>query len=158
MISLVSPEYSLEMFCSKMSGKDPLAVMEAASVEICYAKRFSREATEDSDFPEGSLGWRYCDSLQKLIYLLMNGSIANGATREFPTVVKPLVRQLIQSFPIPQFCSMVAEICDLSSRLSGVTLLRSVKSRWANVIPARLMSGFSINIMSVIDNYNKITR
>ena len=100
MISLVSPEYNLEAFCNHMRGKDPLAIMEAASAEGSYARRLHRETTKEDDFREGSKGWEYCESLQKLVFLLMNGSVPTGASSEFLTVVKPLVQQLLQKWRI----------------------------------------------------------
>ena len=100
MISLVSPEYNLETFCNHMRGKDPLAVMEAASAEISYARRLHREATKDSDFRKGSRGREYCENLQKLISLVMNGSVPAGSTPEFLTAVKPLIQQLLQRWEI----------------------------------------------------------
>ncbi len=100
MISLVSPEYNLETFSNHMRGKDPLAVIEAASVEISFARRLHREATKDSDFRNGSRGREYCESLQKLISLIMNGSVPLGSTPEFLTAVKPLIQQLLEKWEI----------------------------------------------------------
>jgi hypothetical protein len=100
MISLVSPEYNLEAFCNHMRGKDPFAIIDAASAEASYARRLHRGATKDSDFRKGSRGRKYCESLQKLVFLLMNGSVPTGASSEFLTVVKPLVQQLLQKWEI----------------------------------------------------------
>lgn len=100
MINLVSPEYDLETFCNRMRGKDPLSVMEAASAEISYARRLHREAAKESDFRKGSRGRRYCENLQKLISMLMNGSVPAGSTSEFLITVKPLVQELLQRWEI----------------------------------------------------------
>ena len=100
MISLVSPEYNLEEFCDHMYGKDPLAVIEAASAEISYARRLHREATKNSDFREGSRGRKYCENLQKLISLVMNGSVPEGSTPEFLNAVKPLLKNLLKKWEI----------------------------------------------------------
>lgn len=100
MISLVSPEYDFETFCNHMRGKDPLSVMEAASAEISYARRLHREATKESDFRKGSKGRRYCENLQKMISMLMNGSVPTGSTSEFLVPVKPLIMQLLQRWEI----------------------------------------------------------
>ncbi len=83
-----------------MLGKDPLAIMDAASAEIGYARRLHRETTKETDFRKGSKGREYCDNLQKLVSLLMNGRVPAGATPEFLAVVKPLVRQLLQKWKI----------------------------------------------------------
>jgi len=83
-----------------MRGKDPSAVMEGASAEISYARRLHREATKDSDFRKGSRGRKYCENLQKLISLVMNGSVPAGSTPEFLTAVKPLIQQLLQKWEI----------------------------------------------------------
>ena len=100
MISLVSPEYNLERFCYHMRGKDPLAVMEAASAEISYARRLHREATKESDFRKGSKGRKYCENLQRIISMLMNGSVPAGSTSEFLITVKPLIQELLQRWEI----------------------------------------------------------
>jgi hypothetical protein len=99
MISLVSPEYNLEKFCNHVR-KDPLAVLDAASEEIFYARRLHREATKDSDFRKGSRGREYCENLQKLISLIMNGSVPTGSTPEFLFAVKPLVQHLLQKWEL----------------------------------------------------------
>lgn len=83
-----------------MRGKDPLSVMEAASAEISYARRLHREAAKESDFRKGSRGRRYCENLQKLISMLMNGSVPAGSTSEFLITVKPLVQELLQRWEI----------------------------------------------------------
>ncbi len=96
----MSPEYSLETFCYQMRGRDPVAVIEAASAEISYARRFHREATKDSDFRKGSRGREYCENLQRLVSLVMNGSVPAGSTPEFLAAVKPLVHQLLERWEI----------------------------------------------------------
>jgi len=100
MISLVSPEYNLKTFCSQMREKDPVAIIEAASAEISYARRLHREATKESDFRKGSRGREYCDNLQKMISLLMNGSVPDGSTYEFLITIKPLIQELLQKWEI----------------------------------------------------------
>lgn len=100
MISLVSPEYNLEKFCSHMRGKDLAAVMEAASAEITYARRLHREATKESDFRKGSRGREYCENLQKMISMLMNGSVPGGSSPEFLITVKPLTQELLERWEI----------------------------------------------------------
>jgi hypothetical protein len=100
MSSLVSPEYSLEIFCYRMLGHDPLSVMTAASAEITYARRLHRESTKASNFRKGSRGREYCEALQCLIFLLMNGTVPSAATPGFLTAVKPLIQQLLQKWEI----------------------------------------------------------
>lgn len=100
MVKLVSPEYSLEIFCYRMLGRDPLCIMESASAEISYARLLHQESTKDLDFRKGSLGREYCDGLQQLISLLMNGSVQSNATPEFLAAVKPLVQQLLEKWEI----------------------------------------------------------
>jgi hypothetical protein len=117
MISLVSPDYNLETFCNHVLGKDPLAIMEAASAEISYAHRLHRETTQKSDFRKGSRGWEYCENLKKLISLLMNGTVPAGATPEFLTVVKPLVQQLLQKYEIGELRQAFSDF-QQSERLS----------------------------------------
>jgi hypothetical protein len=100
MDSLVSPEHSLETFCYRMLGNDPASVMEAASAEITCARRLHRESTKDSNFRKGSRGQEYCEDLQDLISLLMNGTVPSRATPEFLAAVRPLVQHLLQKWEI----------------------------------------------------------
>jgi hypothetical protein len=100
MISLVSPEYDFELFCHQMHGKDPVEVMDAAGTEIGYARRIHRQTTNDSDFRKGSRGRAYCDNLQRLIVLLLNGELPSDSTAEFVVAVKPLVQHLLKRWDI----------------------------------------------------------
>ena len=100
MIYLVSPEYNLDKFCKHMYDKDPVEIIETASSEISRARRLHRDTTKESDFHKGSKGREYCDHLQKLISLLMNGRVPTGATPDFLFVVKPLVLHLLKKWEI----------------------------------------------------------
>jgi hypothetical protein len=110
MISLVSPEYSLEIFCHRMLGKDLVAVRDAACAEIYYARRVHRETTKDQDFRKGSRGRIYCENLQQLISLLMNGSVPADASPEFLFTVQPLILQLLQKWEIGNLRSVFANM------------------------------------------------
>lgn len=100
MPGLVSPEYNLEYFCSHMHGKDPLEVMDCAGAEFGLARRHHRETTTDSEFRNGSRGKVYCDNLQKLIYMLTNGSVPTGSSPEFLVSIKPLILELLKKWDI----------------------------------------------------------
>jgi hypothetical protein len=97
---LVSPEYDLKRFCSHMRGKDFMAVIDAASAEISYARRLHRQTTKTSHFRKGSKGRQYCENLQKLISLLVNGSVPSGSTPDFLNDIKPLILELLQKWKI----------------------------------------------------------
>jgi len=100
-IRLVSPEYSFEEFCLRMLGKENvLAVIDAASTEISYARGLHRQKTHERDLRPGSRGRMYCEDLQRLVSLLMNGSIPPGATPDFLFAVKPVVLQLVEKWEI----------------------------------------------------------
>lgn len=99
-IGLVSPDYSFEDFCLQMLGKDLLVVMDAAGAEISCARVHHRMTTEAKDFRKGSKGRAYCENLQRLVTLLMNGSIPGDATPNFLFAAKPLVAELLQSSEI----------------------------------------------------------
>jgi len=110
MVSPISPEYNLNKFCNHMFGKDPLAIMDAASTEISYNRRLYRETTKESDFRKGSKGREYCDDLQKLISLLMNGKVPVGATPDFLAAVKPLVQHLLKKWEIGNLRQFFSDI------------------------------------------------
>jgi hypothetical protein len=57
--------------------------MQSVSTEISDAPLLHQESTKDLDFRKGSLGREYCDGLQQLISLLMNGTVPSNATPEF---------------------------------------------------------------------------
>jgi hypothetical protein len=104
-----------------MRGKDPVAVMEAASAEISYARRLHREVTKESDFRKGSRGREYCENLQKMISMLMNGSIPVGSSPEFLITVNPLIQELLQRWEIG---SLRQEFSDI--RVQDISLPDSI--------------------------------
>lgn len=100
MANLVSAEYSLKAFCDAMHGKNPMEVMDAACEEIATARLLHSKSTKRSDFRKGSKGREYCDSLQLLISLTMNGSIPDDATPTFLMTVKPLIDNLLKKWEL----------------------------------------------------------
>ena len=108
--SLVSPEYSLKAFCEVVRSTDPLKAMEAVSAELGSAHRLHQEATNEFEFPEGSKGRVYCDSLQMLISTLMNGSVPDDVPPNFLTDVKPLVDHLLQNWELGNLRQVFANV------------------------------------------------
>lgn len=100
MVSLLSPSYDLRTFCDCVLGKHPYAVVDAASAELTYARRHHCETTKNSDFRKGSKGKEYCDNLQRLINLIMHGSVPDGTSDKFLQTVKPLMDQLLQTWDV----------------------------------------------------------
>lgn len=83
-----------------MLDKDPAAVTEAASAEICYARYNHRILTRDSDFRPGSKGRKYCEDLQELIRMVMNGSYPSEPRPDFIEAVTPLIKTLLRKWHI----------------------------------------------------------
>jgi hypothetical protein len=83
-----------------MIGKNSLEVMEAASAEVAYARRLHREKTHESQFRLGSRGRRYCDQLQVLVGMLLNGSYPTDPDPVFIEAVRPLVSDLLRHWQI----------------------------------------------------------
>jgi hypothetical protein len=126
MISLVSPEYSFEEFCLRMVGKDLLfEVMDAASAEITYVRQIHRQTTKDQNFRKGSKGRLYCEDLQRLISLIVNGSVPADATTAFLHAVKPLKWERDQR----RFFANLPEVKLLGGLLESVDFLNVVVSR-----------------------------
>ncbi len=100
MIQLVSPEFSIELFCYRMFFNDPIFIMDAASAEITYAGRNHREESNGADFRKGSRGRIYCEDLRKLVAMLMNGQIPNDSDLRFMSAVTPLMNQLLIKWKI----------------------------------------------------------
>ena len=93
---LISHEFDLRAFCYQMVQKDPSEVMQAASAEITHARHNHREQTTETNFRSGSKGRKYCDDLQCLIRMLMNGQMPSDPAPEFIEAVGPLVRHLLK--------------------------------------------------------------
>jgi hypothetical protein len=89
-------------FCYHVADSDPLAAMDAACDEMGWHRRLHRVETNQSDFRTGSKGRRYCDQLQHLVFLLVNGQIPSDAPVTFRRDVTPLVRRLLQHWDIGQ--------------------------------------------------------
>jgi hypothetical protein len=83
-----------------MIGKDYMAVIDAAGAEASYALGIHRHTAKEDDFPQGSLGREYRESLLRLVRLLVNGSIPPDATPYFLSAVKPLLSDLLQKWQI----------------------------------------------------------
>src|ERR1043166_7938677 len=92
---VISPEFDLRVFCYYMMDKDPAAVMEAASAEISYVRHNHREQTTESRFRKGSRGEKYCEALQSLIRLLMNGKMPGDPEPQFIEAITPLLTTLL---------------------------------------------------------------
>jgi hypothetical protein len=97
---VVSPEFELQIFCYRMIGKDPVAVMEAASAEIAYTKYNHRQVTRQANFRAGTKGRRYCEDLQELIRMLGNGYYPREPRDGFIQAVTPLMTTLLKNFRI----------------------------------------------------------
>src|SRR3546814_8552165 len=96
----VSPSKSFVEFCYHVVDADPLAAIDAACEEIALARRIHRAETGQRDFRSGSTGRRYCDQLQHLVFLLVNGQIPSDAPATFRRDVTPLVKRLLQRWDI----------------------------------------------------------
>lgn len=99
-MTTTSPDYNFAAFCRRMIGRDCLAVMDAASAEAALAQRTHRERTGRGTFRTGSRGRQYCDDLQQLISMLMNGSVPPDVSPEFLWAAKPLVDDLLLRWEI----------------------------------------------------------
>lgn len=100
MAAPLSPTKSFVEFCYRVADTDPVETMEAACEEIAWHRRENRTATSRLDFRHGSKGKMYCDQLQHLVYLLMNGEVPERAPKSFHHDVAPLVRRLIKRWEI----------------------------------------------------------
>lgn len=98
MAELISPEFDLDAFCSCMLENDLSAVMDAISEEITEARFHHRTTTKERNFRKGSRGRAYCEDLQRLLCMLINGCIVENSTPEFLWAVKPLFQRLLQEW------------------------------------------------------------
>lgn len=119
MTKLVSPEHDLGAFCKSVAGSDPSALVNAISAEIVLARHLHCVTAKKADFPKGSKGREYCENLQRLLWMLMNGSVPDGSTPEFLWTVKPLVQQLLQKWEIGNLRQVFAKL----PRPGGLSLL-----------------------------------
>ena len=100
MVAPLSTKRDFVEFCYRVTDADPLAAMEAACEEIGWHRRANKLATGRSDFRAGSKGRIYCDQLQHLVSLLMNGQVPVRATSNFHHDVAPLVKRLLVRWDI----------------------------------------------------------
>ncbi len=112
MVELVSPGYDLEIFCRQMLGKNLIAVIKETSAEIGNARKLHLEATKGKDFPIGSKGSKYCSNLQRLVSILVNGSVPNNASQEFLNSIRRLIINLLQKWEIGNLRSVFSNIRD----------------------------------------------
>ena len=97
---MISPQYSFEEFCLRVSAKDPLQVIDAAGQEGANARGHHRYITKGKNFRKGSKGWTYCENLKGLVSMVMNGSVPPYATEDFLAAAQPLMVQLLRKWQI----------------------------------------------------------
>jgi hypothetical protein len=92
---LISPACNLKEFCYQVMDRDVLSIMETASAEIAYQKKAYRRRTgHGSPRPDTALR-RYCDDLQELIRILMNGHVSDGIRDGLVDDLRPLMRRIL---------------------------------------------------------------
>jgi hypothetical protein len=96
----LSPEFDLRVFCYQMMDKDPAQVLHAASAEISYTRQNHRDQTSERNFREGTKGRRYCDDLQQLIRIVMNGQMPPDPNPDFVQAIAPLIKNLLKKWTI----------------------------------------------------------
>lgn len=96
----LSPTKDFVEFCYHVTDTEPLAVIDAACEESGFHRRLHHAETGQSDFRSGSKGRRYCDQLQLLVSMLVNGQIPSNAPDTFRNDVAPLARRLLQRWEI----------------------------------------------------------
>jgi hypothetical protein len=106
MITLVSPTLDFQAFCEAMVGHDLLWIIDTASTEATYAQHLHEQASGRFEFRPGSRGRRYCDDLQSLVSMLMNGRVPADASAGFTAAVKPLVIDLLKKWDISDLRSV----------------------------------------------------
>ncbi|MEY2494670.1 MAG: hypothetical protein QOJ45_1162 [Verrucomicrobiota bacterium] len=97
---VIAPEHDLQLFCYRMIDRDPVAILEAASAEIAYCRHNHREQTKQLDFRKGSKGQQYCDDLQMLVRVLMNGQFPTDIDAKFMAAIAPLIKILLRKWRI----------------------------------------------------------
>ena len=83
-----------------MLDKNLLEVIDEASSEASRAQRLHRKKTTNANFRAGSKGKVYCDKLQYLVFMLVNGTIPVSAPPEFLEDVRPLILRLLEHYDI----------------------------------------------------------
>jgi len=107
---LLSAKYNLGEFCNHMRNKDPMEVMDAACVEIYTARELHKKKTTQSDFRKGSKGAEYCEDLQRLVSLVMSGSVPSGCSGDFMKTVKPPIEDLLTRYRIGNLKEFFAQL------------------------------------------------
>jgi hypothetical protein len=102
MAAPLSPHMHFVEFCYRVADRDTLAAVDDATAEIAFHRRLHRAETGEREFRNGSVGRRYCEQLQLLISMLVNGQVPSNAPETFRHDVAPLVRRLLQKWEIGQ--------------------------------------------------------
>ena len=93
----LSPRKELIEFCYRVETVDPLQIIDLACAEAYHHRQAHRQETGASDFRSGSVGRRYCEDLEKVVAMFVQGEIPRHASKEFIASVAPLVRRVTNS-------------------------------------------------------------
>jgi len=102
---LICPEFNFELFCYRVLAKEPknpIEVIDMANQEAWYARRQHRTTTKEDNFRRGSQGRAYCEDLQRMVSVLMNGNFPSSTKPEFKAAIKPLALHLLKRYEIGQ--------------------------------------------------------
>lgn len=88
---LIAPECNLRDFCYRVSPWSFMEILDAASAEISYQRVAHRKRTGNSTPRSGSRLRQYCDDLQELVRILVNGHVSEHARSEFIDDLRPLM-------------------------------------------------------------------
>lgn len=107
---LICDEFNFELFCYRVLAKepnDPMEVIDIANHEAWLARRQHKATTKETDFRAGSRGRVYCDDLQRMVSVLMNGTFPSSTTPEFKAAIKPLALHLLKRYKIGQLSELL---------------------------------------------------
>ena len=90
----ISRNKSLIEFCYRLESLDPIQIAELACAEAYHHRQAHMAATGTRGFRSGSAGRRYCDDLQRLVTILVQGEVPPRTSPEFMASVGPLIRRV----------------------------------------------------------------
>ena len=93
----ISQNKNIVEFCYRLDATDPLQIVDIACGEIHYHLQANKKLTGLSNFRSGSKGRLYCEQLQMLVTIFVNGQVPSSSSIEFRHDIEPLVRRVLKA-------------------------------------------------------------
>ena len=108
-MTIISDRCDLREFCESIDSTDIMEIIDSISIEISAHHRQYREATGEWELPECSRQWQYCEDLQALLSVFMNGRFSDDRRPGLVRDALPLFREILK---VIRFSGNVQDLVD----------------------------------------------